>query len=195
MSTKATSDTLSKLRWYLHLNNASIYGGDKMMWIHGWVHSPRLSAGPNAFVRANVPEVMFGRVTKSIQMEHYSKKSTDTELKSIVGLTAFYCQLASRSLVLAMCLKLMFKLDLKKNLSLEFIISLCIGSAISVKGVILKSFTTWHLGTRMEFLSFSCRSRAILAISLPEKEMSRSRWFLAPHIQTESQLLHVSVGY
>ena len=72
-----------------------------------------LSAGPDTLMRANVPEVMFNRVTKPIQIEHYSKKSTDTELKSFVGLTAFYCQLASRSHVLAMCLKLKkFKLDL-----------------------------------------------------------------------------------
>lgn len=146
-------------------------------------------------MRANVLEVMFSRVTKPIQIKHHSKKSTDTELKSIVGLTTFYCQLTSRAQVLVMCLKLKrFKFDLKKNLSLEFVSSLCIGSVMSVKGVVLKSFTSWNLGPGWSPWVSIAGLGAILAISLPE-EVSKSFRFLTPHNQTESQLLHASVGY
>lgn len=101
-----------------------------------------------------------------------SKRSTDTGLKSAVGLTKFYCQLTSRSQVLAIYLK-KFKL----------VSSISIGSATSVKAVVLKSFPWWPLGTRVELLSLSHRPRAILAVSLPEKETdgSRSLRWLAPH--------------
>lgn len=69
MSTKAASAALSTLRQYLHLNNASFHGRDKLAGLHRWVHLPRLSAGSNAFVGTNVPEISFSKVTQPIQME------------------------------------------------------------------------------------------------------------------------------
>ena len=92
MSTKAASGALSTTRQYFHLNNASFHGRDKLVGLHRWVHLPRLSAGSNAFMGTNVPEILFSKVTEPIQMERtLQKRSTDMGLKSAVGLTKFYC--------------------------------------------------------------------------------------------------------
>lgn len=112
---KEASATMWTLRQHLHFNNASFHGGDKTVWLHRWVHLPRLSSGSNIFVRTNVPEIMFSKVTKPIQMEQALRRGQQTrDWKSSVGLTKFYCQLTSRSQVLAIYLKLRkFKLDFK----------------------------------------------------------------------------------